>query len=320
MDYISEDLNHKLLFYKRQSLEYDCLVPVSGGKDGIFMLWYIKTHTSLNPLAFHIDNWYISDCAKANIEVATKKLGCDLITHRVDWHLVKPLYSALLQKVGEICIACEVMIDVLPVQYAIEKNIPSIIWGLTPSQLKSKHIEGGYLLSGRKYYQQISDYYKQIIEDRNLDVINGTHVSNKLLLNDCFFDNDVKFPEFVFPFYYLGYDAVEVENKVSHELGWKRPLDAGGTSLNCTINSLHIYLKEKVKGVDFYTKMLDKKLKNHEVSSSVAANAVSVGTDFDDFKAILDDLSIKCDEDLLVAGITCFKKSVLLRKESNISQ
>lgn len=300
----------------KNGTSYDCLVPISGGKDGTFILWYLRTHTSLRIQAFHIDNGFVADEALDNAKKICKHLDVDLIICQPAWKQLQLLYNELLTKMGEICIACEYMINIFPFIHAMDKGIPDIVWGLTPHQLETKHIFTGHKENDLSFYNDLVSYYQELF--------NGLFDSSERfgLIKQWFeFRNSSqkRTPRFLFPFYFMGYDAMEVEETIKKELGWKRSTNVGGTSSNCTINNLHIYLKMKLRGDKFYEEMLEKKRNNGEVIDSVVLEAMEVG-DFDSYKTFLQELNISMDEKSLLESISSFNKSILLRKESNISQ
>ena len=110
-----------------------------------------------------------------------------------------------------------------------------------------------------------------------------------------------------------------METIVTEHLDWKRGQDIGGTSSNCTINKLHIYLKRAIKGKEFYESMLENKRKVGEATDITVSHAME-NCEFEDVRPFLDELGIFENERQLVQQIKTYKKSILLRKESNISQ
>lgn len=65
------------LLEKAKSLKrpYDCLVPLSGGKDSTYALYLATKVYKLRTLAVTLDNGYLSDLAKVNINNAL--VNCD---------------------------------------------------------------------------------------------------------------------------------------------------------------------------------------------------------------------------------------------------
>lgn len=299
--------------------KYDIVVPISGGKDGAFLLWYICKHTNLRVLAYHIDNWFVSESAENNVKKLCAELECDCEFIRPDWGALKDIYRELLRKNGEICIACEMMISLYPIEAAITKEIPYIVWGLTPTQISAKKICSGVKEIDYKYYKKISDYYSKLIDVIFEDEERAKSIKRKLLDNKII-NNEKKYPKFVMPFYYLGYDAGKIETLVRNNTSWTRPNDVGGTSSNCIINQLHIYLKKKIKGEDFYRKMMENKYNSGEVTKQVMEYALNDSENLSTVEDLMKMLDLDESIEELIANIRGANKHLFLKLESNISQ
>ena len=51
---------------KTKKTEFDCIVPVSGGKDGSYVCYKLKNEFNANPLAFSINPPLRSEIGKLN--------------------------------------------------------------------------------------------------------------------------------------------------------------------------------------------------------------------------------------------------------------
>ena len=58
--------------------KYDCVVPLSGGKDSTFILYYPVTELGLHPVAVSYDSGFQTQIAKENMQNACKILGVPL--------------------------------------------------------------------------------------------------------------------------------------------------------------------------------------------------------------------------------------------------
>ena len=299
--------------------KYDIVVPISGGKDGTFILWYLRKNTNLRILAYHIDNWFVTEAAENNVKNVCAELGCDCEIMRPNWNALKEIYRELVLVNGEMCIACEMMISLYPIEVALEKQVPYIVWGLTPNQIVSKKINSGYREIDFMYYSKIVSYYDKLIETVIKDKKQAEKIKQQLLYNNGINKED-QFPTFIMPFYWTGYDAKEIENIITENVSWTRPVDAGGTSSNCIINQMHIYLKKQVKGKEFYERMMAQKYANREVTDVVMERALSDREDINTVKKLLNKLEIDVEIEELVESIKNNKKSIYLKMESNISQ
>lgn len=78
---------------KSASLDYDCVIGVSGGVDSSWALAQ-AVKFGLRPLAVHMDNGWNSNAAVSNIGNLVEKLGVDLYTYVIDWEEYRSLMDA----------------------------------------------------------------------------------------------------------------------------------------------------------------------------------------------------------------------------------
>ncbi len=114
---------------KNTTGKYDCIIPVSGGKDSSYVLYLCKEKYKLNPLAVNYDNGFQSEEARENINSLCEELGVDVRFTGNSWKLLKKVYSTLLKKTGEFCNACNLGIFASVYRVAKKENIPLIILG-----------------------------------------------------------------------------------------------------------------------------------------------------------------------------------------------
>ena len=68
---------------KKQNAEYDCLIPLSGGKDSTYALYVCDKIYNLKCLCITFDNGFLSDYARKNIKNAINATRADHIYFRV---------------------------------------------------------------------------------------------------------------------------------------------------------------------------------------------------------------------------------------------
>jgi len=106
---------------------YDCLIPVSGGKDSHFQA--IKMlELGMNPLCVTATTDKLSTIGRRNIE-NIKKLGVDYIEVTTNPIIRRKINKLALTQVGDISWPEHVAIFTIPVRVATQFNIPLIIWG-----------------------------------------------------------------------------------------------------------------------------------------------------------------------------------------------
>lgn len=110
--------------------QYDCIIPVSGGKDSYSQT--IKAlEYGLRPLLVNARTCHLSELGRSNLD-GLSLLGCDILEVAPDMALRKRINRYTLETIGDISWPEHVLIFTVPVQIAIEKNIPLIIWGENP--------------------------------------------------------------------------------------------------------------------------------------------------------------------------------------------
>jgi hypothetical protein len=119
------------LLEKARSLNrsYDCLVPLSGGKDSTYVLYLCTRVYNLRTLAVTLDNGYLSGPAVENIRNALASCNADHIYYKINRKNSSALFRVFTQKTGDFCSAC-----MRGINYSIElasKNfrIPLVIKG-----------------------------------------------------------------------------------------------------------------------------------------------------------------------------------------------
>ena len=80
----------------RGQAEYDCVVPLSGGKDSIYLLYRLKHDYGLKVLAFTVDA-NLPPLAWDSIRRALTKLDIDQVVYRPSHGFYQKLFRYLLQ-------------------------------------------------------------------------------------------------------------------------------------------------------------------------------------------------------------------------------
>lgn len=106
---------------------YDCIVPVSGGKDSHYQVLKML-ELGMNPLCVTATTDKLSDIGRRNIE-NLKNRGVDYIEVTVNPVLRRKINRLTLTQLGDISWPEHVTIFTIPVRIAVQFNIPLIIWG-----------------------------------------------------------------------------------------------------------------------------------------------------------------------------------------------
>ena len=225
---------------------YDCLSLLSGGKDSTYVLCRL-VELGYKPLAFTLDNGYISEEAKDNIRRVVKALGVD---HEfATTPAMNEIFRDSLVRFSNVCNGCFKTIYSLSVARARELGIPIIVTGLSRGQFFETRLTADLfrgdrfepedvdaaVLAARKAYHRVDDAVS-----RCLDV--------------SMFESDEVFEEIEFVDFYRYFDVslAELYATLDAKLPWERPTDTG-RSTNCLINDAGIYIHKKERGFHNYS-------------------------------------------------------------------
>lgn len=106
---------------------WDCIVPVSGGKDSTYQVVRML-QIGLNPLCVTSTTCDLSELGRKNIE-NLKHLGVDCVEMSPNPHIRAKLNRIGLTQVGDISWPEHVGIFTIPVRAAVQFNVPLIVWG-----------------------------------------------------------------------------------------------------------------------------------------------------------------------------------------------
>ena len=121
--------------YKSMNNDYDCLVPISGGKDSTFQLHVITQVYNMRALAVTFShNWY-SETGKKNLENAIEKFNVDHIMFTPNRRLINKVARQSLFKIGDDCWHCHAGVGAFPLQIAVKYRIHLLIWGESIAQI-----------------------------------------------------------------------------------------------------------------------------------------------------------------------------------------
>jgi N-acetyl sugar amidotransferase len=111
----------------KEGTNYDCIVPVSGGKDSTYQVVRLLQH-GLNPLCVTATTDSLSDIGRRNLENIAK-LGVDHIEVTLNPSVRRRLNHLALKEIGDISWPEHIAIFTVPVRMAVQLRIPLLVWG-----------------------------------------------------------------------------------------------------------------------------------------------------------------------------------------------
>ena len=151
-----KELEKILKKYKGKNNSYDCIVPISGGKDSAFQLHVLTKIYKVKPLALTFNhNWY-SEVGKYNLWNILEKTNVDHIMFTPSRGLINKLAKKSLYKIGDSCWHCHSGVPAFTLQIAVKFNIPLIVWGESAAEFGSKASYKDKIKFDENYYLKVS--------------------------------------------------------------------------------------------------------------------------------------------------------------------
>lgn len=114
-------------YRSKDGSHWDCIVPVSGGKDSTYQVVRML-QLGLNPLCVTATTCDLSEIGRKNIQ-NIKNLGVDYVEFSPNPVVRRKLNRVGLTDVGDISWPEHVGIFTIPVRAAVQYNVPLIVWG-----------------------------------------------------------------------------------------------------------------------------------------------------------------------------------------------
>lgn len=124
---------------KKRNKTYDCIIPVSGGKDSHFQVIKCLEY-NINPLCVTAHTDKLSEIGRFNIE-NLKKLGVDHLEISTNPNIRRKINKFTLKAIGDISWAEHLTIFTIPAKVSCLLKIPLIIWGENPQNENGGPIE-----------------------------------------------------------------------------------------------------------------------------------------------------------------------------------
>lgn len=142
---------------KKAGDNYDCIIPISGGKDSTFQLHVLTKIYNMKPLAVTFShNWY-SETGWYNLQNSLEKFNVDHIMFTPNRDLVNRLAKSSLSAIGDSCWHCHAGVGAFPLQVAVRFNIPLLIWGesIAESSGRASYLNPVHKFD-REYFTKVS--------------------------------------------------------------------------------------------------------------------------------------------------------------------
>lgn len=113
---------------------YDCVLPISGGKDSFFQAHVLVKVYGLKPLAVTFSHNWFSETGFYNLQRCLEVFELDHLQFTPARGLVNRLAKRSLATIGDSCWHCHSGVGAFPLQVATRFKIPLLVWGESISE------------------------------------------------------------------------------------------------------------------------------------------------------------------------------------------
>jgi len=276
--------------------KYDCVVAFSGGKDSTYALCRTVI-MGARVLAFTLDNGYISNNAKENIDRVISQLGIEHRYLRTDY--MNDIFADSLRRYSNVCNGCFKTIYTLAINLAQEVGVDFIVMGLSRGQLLETRL--GELLRSERFNKVA--FEKNLIDARKIyhrvDDAVSRHLDTRCVSDDRILEK-LRFVDF---YRYCNVGRREMYDYIRSRVGWERPIDTG-RSTNCLINDVGIYVHNKERRHHNYSLAYSWDVRLGHIARDEALRELDDSNDIDTERvhAIMAEIGYNLDDRVIEAG------------------
>ncbi len=113
---------------KERATGYDCIVPVSGGKDS----WYQVIEAKRRGLSVLAVTWRTpgrTAVGQRNLDAMVSNLGVDHIDYTIDPDVERRFMKAAFEELGATGLPMHMALFAIPIRLALQCRVPLIVWG-----------------------------------------------------------------------------------------------------------------------------------------------------------------------------------------------
>ena len=226
--------------------EYDALVPLSGGKDSMYILYLAVNKYKLKVMTMTYDNGFVSQMAIDNMNRAVEQLGVKHVVCKRDDALLKKIYRNMLLRSGDICGACGIAMKASIYKVAADYRIPMVLLGTSPLEEDSFLPDTTQDIERFKYIMNEAG----CLTKKELKAF--LLFPNLNLFKLSFGKRTGRFPKEVLPLFYIKNPSdKEMGEIIKRELGWQEDTTREYSKhFDCIVEPFTNYVRYHIYGYE----------------------------------------------------------------------
>jgi N-acetyl sugar amidotransferase len=152
---------------------YDCVLPISGGKDSFFQAHVLTKVYGLKPLAVTFNQNWVSETGFYNLQRCLEVFDLDHLQFTPARGLVNRIAKKSLDAIGDACWHCHSGVGAFPLQVATRFKIPLLVWGESIAESAGR---ASYSCPGIKFDR---DYFTKVSAKLTAEEMIGDDLTGK---------------------------------------------------------------------------------------------------------------------------------------------
>jgi hypothetical protein len=229
---------------KRKDRPFDVLVPLSGGKDSMYVLYLAVKELGLRPLAFTMDNGYLTQHARDNIDRACRLLGVEHIYYCMDPLLMRNLFGFFIKKTGYFCSICMRAIGMATERVAEMYDIP-LVFGGSAANVELPTASEMFQSGGIGFTRNV---FKGETLTRDAErLLYGGSLKRKIGYRLFWWgkQNRLRICAWVNLPSYLEWNYETMFRTIREELGWESPSGKAEEHIDCALHKASVYIHNR---------------------------------------------------------------------------
>lgn len=230
---------------------YDCILPVSGGKDSFFQAYVITRRYGMRALAVTFSHNWFTPTGRRNLERLLETFDLDHLMFTPNRRLVNRIAAKSIGLIGDACWHCHTGVGTFVLQVATRFEIPLVIWG---ESIAEEGCRASYFDSiKRDTFDR--EYFLRVSAKSTVDEVAGGSIAPEELAMFRFPSQDEYDRVGVTGFHlgdYVFWDEERQVEFISREFGWEQDVVEGTykryKSVECRMSGLHDYTKFLKRG------------------------------------------------------------------------
>jgi len=157
----------------KSGTNYDCILPISGGKDSFFQAHVLVNVYKMKPLAVTFSHNWFSETGFYNLQLCLEVFNLDHLQFTPARGLVNKLAKKSLGVIGDSCWHCHSGVGAFPLQVATKFKIPLLIWGESIAENDGR---ASYQCQAMKFDR---DYFNKVSAKLTAEEMVDSNISEK---------------------------------------------------------------------------------------------------------------------------------------------